>query len=294
MNSQDSIKESDPRAERTWRALGEVAGHPIVAAWRDQARKVRTPQRRGWAIAAALVVALAGAWGYGVLHERAPQKQVYRTEQPITVGDGEIKTVSTARGKQRVILLTDGSQITLNTSSRARVHYSGALRGVQLLEGEALFDVAKDPRRPFVVAAADRQVVALGTAFGVRLDGTAVQVTLVEGSVAVDKVKLSPGQQLIAEARQTPIVRTVDTARATSWRDGWLVLNRDTVREAIKEVSRYTDEEIVCDDPRLMDLHVSGTFRTGEIEGFLNALAEIHPLTVERSRRGALRLVLRD
>ncbi len=294
MNAEISRKESDPRTERTWRALGEVAAHPVVAAWRDQARKARAPQYRWWATAATAVLVVAGAVAYGLLHDGPAQQHVNQAEEAVTVANGEVKTVSTARGKQRTIMLADGSRITLNTSSRADVDYRGAARRVRLFEGEALFDVAEDPQRPFVVEAADRQVVALGTAFGVRLDGSALQVTLVEGRVAVDKLELEPGQQLLAEARRTPIVRTVDVARATSWRNGWLVLSRDTVREAIKEVSRYTDEQIVCDDPRLMDLRVSGTFRTGEVEGFLNALSEIHPLDVERRRRGEVHLVLRD
>jgi transmembrane sensor len=282
----------DVSRERTWRALGELADHPAVVAWREQARAARATYHR-WTIAASLVLALASAIAYRApeLHEVAPQSA--RTEQTIMVAEGEVRTVSTARGMRRAVKLPDGSTITLNTASRVEIDYSGADRHVNLLEGEAMFDVAKNPQRPFVVAAAGRQVVALGTAFGVRLDGQAMQVTLVEGSVAIGEVQLEPGQQLIAAAMQPPVVRDVDIEQATSWRTGWLVLERETVRDAIREVARYTDEQIICDDPRLMELRVSGAFRIGEVEDFLDALAEIHPITVERPHRGELRLVLR-
>jgi transmembrane sensor len=266
----------NPRTERTWQALGEMADHPVVAAWRDQARKTRAPRRAPWAIAAAILVLLIAGGTYRTWIEREPD------------------VMATARGERNTINLDDGSRVTLNTSSRMRVDFNQQRRRVQLLEGEALFEVAKDAVRPFIVLAADREVVALGTSFGVRLDGSSVQVTLVEGRVAVDSVELEPGQQLVAEARRAPVVRVVDVTREISWQNGWIVLNRDTVREAIKEVSRYTDERIICDDARLAALHVSGTFRTGEVDAFLDALAEIHPLTVERPRPAELRLVWRE
>ncbi len=286
---------SDDRSQRTWQALGEVADHPVVAAWRDQARKTRAPRRMPWAVAAGVAVVSVGALSYWASHQKGVGVPLAgKVEKTVVVADGVLESFATARGERRKALLADGSSITLNTSSRATVDYRGNSRSVRLLEGEALFEVAKDSRRPFVVTAAGRQVVALGTAFGVRLEGTAVQVTLVDGRVAVDKVELAPGQQWHAESAGQPVIRAVDVARATSWKNGWLVLNRDTVSDAVREVSRYTEERIICDDPRLAGLHVSGTFRTGEVESFLNALSEIHPLSVERSRPGELRLVWRE
>lgn len=283
------LQSSDARTQRTWQALGEVADHPVVAAWRDQARKKRAP-RMQWALAAAVVMMLtAGVVAYVVIERPAPASG----NSVAAVANGEYKTVATARGGRRKVLLADGSRIVLNTLSRVKVDYRGTSRRIELLEGEALFEVAKDPHRPFVVVAADREIKALGTSFGVRLDGPALQVTLVEGRVAVGQLELKPGQQLIEREKQAPFIRKVDVARTLSWQSGWLVLNRDTVRDAIREISRYANERITC-DPRLLDLHVSGTFRTGEIDTFVVALAEIHPLTVEQPSPGVLHLAWRE
>ncbi|MBL8268828.1 FecR family protein [Steroidobacter sp.] len=293
MNNPKSREVIEARTQRTLQALDEVADHPVVAAWRDKARKTRAPRRTPWAIAATLALML-GVSGYWAFQQNTAQLLTRSSSAVVMIADNDFKTVTAAHGERRQLLLADGSRVTLNTSSRIELDYRGKLRVARLLAGEAMFEVAKDPQRPFIVTAADRQVVALGTAFNVRLNGPALQVTLVEGSVAVGEVVLKPGEQLIASAQRVPVVRTVDVTSAISWQNGWLVLHRDTVREAIKEVSRYTDKQIVCDDPRLLDLRISGTFRTGEVEGFLNALTAIHPLTVEQARSGELQLVWRE
>jgi len=277
------------RSERTWRALGEIAEHPVVAAWRDKARKTgraRPIWRTSVAVAATLVLAVGA---YAILRYRA--------------SDGaDQRVATTALGERRNLILSDGTRVALNTATRLDVDYRGSIRRVRLVRGEALFTVARDSRRPFVVMAADRQVVALGTAFGVRLDGSAVKVTLVEGRIEVksaqgdgrDAVELKPGQQWIAKKAEPALVRDTDVARATSWQDGWIVFNRDNVRDAIDEVSRYTRERIVCDDPRIATLRVSGTFRTGEVDDFIDALTKLHPLSVERQRPGEIQLKWRE
>lgn len=295
MSIPESHKVVEARARRTWQALEEVADHPVVAAWRDKARKAQAPRRVPWVIAATVAFMLVGISGYWVFFQQQPSQLLAdRPDAVVTVANGEFKVVSAARGERRQLMLADGSRITLNTSSRIELDYRGKLRLARLLAGEALFEVARDPQRPFIVSAADRQVVALGTAFSVRMEGPALQVTLVEGRVAVGEVVLKPGEQLLASVQRPLVVRTVDVTKAISWQNGWLVLNRDTVREAIKEVGRYTEQQISCSDQRLLDLRVSGTFRTGEIEDFLNALTAIHPVAVERSRSGELQLVWRE
>jgi transmembrane sensor len=288
-----SAKQSsqDLRSERTWRALGEVAEHPIVAAWRDKARKTTAPHPRFavpvWAAAAAVLAIAVGL--YFVLG--------YRNSS----GESELRTAATALGEMQRLVLSDGSKVALNTASRVDVHYSGAVREIRLVKGEALFTVAKDSRRPFIVTAAGRQVLALGTAFGVRLDGTAVKVTLLEGRVEVKEadvqrrgIELKPGQQLVAEAEKAAVVRNADVRRATSWQDGWIILNGDTVRTAIDEVNRYTRERITCDDLRIATLRVSGTFRTGEIKDFIDALTKLHPLIVDRAQPEEISLKWRE
>ena len=84
-------------------------------------------------------------------------------------GDGDL--YATKVGEQQLVVLDDGTRMTLNTDTRVRVEIGPDLRSVNVQAGEALFEVAKDPRRPFVVHVADSEVVALGTVFSVRLRG---------------------------------------------------------------------------------------------------------------------------
>ena len=95
---------------------------------------------------------------------------------------------STGKGETKVVALKDGSVVTLNTASEIRVNYSDAVRAVELVRGEALFDVAKNKARPFVVAAGDTSVRVVGTSFTVRhFDAAPVQVLVREGIVEVFK-----------------------------------------------------------------------------------------------------------
>ena len=109
---------------------------------------------------------------------------------------GSADTYSTGTGQRSTVMLQDGSVVELNSRTRIHVAFGDERRSVALLEGQAIFRVAKDARRPFVVRAGDREIVAVGTAFDVRLDASTVRVTLIEGKVAVtpkggaDDVKL--------------------------------------------------------------------------------------------------------
>jgi transmembrane sensor len=286
MSESGETKNRADREARAWQALGEVADHPVVAAWRDQARQARPPRptlRYGrWALAAALVLMIAGGLTFGLLARVAHAPESY----------------ATGLGERRTLTLTDGSSVTLNTSSRIEVAYRAGERAITLHSGQAAFDVAPDSRRPFVVSAAGRRIRALGTIFDVHVHGVELEVTLLEGKVSVTGqgpvIELAPGQQLAAAAGAAPAIRAADIARVTGWRSGWIVFDRSSLAEAIEEVGRYTRERIVCDDPRLQGLHVSGTFRTGEVDGFIDALAQVHPLTIDRSVPGEVRLTWRE
>src|SRR5690606_15701139 len=94
-------------------------------------------------------------------------------------------TYSTGIGQRSTVTLQDGSIVELNAQTRIKVAFGAERRSVQLLDGQAIFRVAKDASRPFVVHAGDREIIALGTAFDVRLDPSAMRVTLLEGKVAV-------------------------------------------------------------------------------------------------------------
>jgi transmembrane sensor len=98
---------------------------------------------------------------------------------------GQWNTYSTGIGEQRSIVLKDGSTVELNSRSRVRARFSDAERDIDLVEGQALFHVAKNPQRPFVVSADGTHIRAVGTQFDVYEKSSGTIVTVVEGKVAV-------------------------------------------------------------------------------------------------------------
>lgn len=217
----------------------------------------------------------------------------------------------TAIGERSTIGLTDGSTVTLNTNSRIVVDYTESEREIRLVRGQGFFEVAKDVNRPFVVVAGKKRVVALGTAFDVRLDGnSAVHVTLVEGLVdvsAVDaapsrtstpesetstSVQLKPGERLFATARGVSEVTQTDVDEQTSWRTGRVIFRNRPLEDVIEELNRYSVQQLVLDkDDRVQNLLVSGIFHTGRASNFVDALETMHPLEAQRTGRNELTLV---
>lgn len=204
----------------------------------------------------------------------------------------------TAAGQRLAVVLKDGSTLTLNTDSRAIVRYRDDTRGVNLVKGQALFEVAKDPAHPFVVTAGGRKVTALGTAFDVRVSGQHFAVTLIEGRIKVEQetpagrtevrtmkpAQLTAGEQLVATAADAaPIVREANVQRETSWRNGQLIFENDRLADAVKEINRYGGRRVVLDDARLGELRVSGIFNTGNTAVFVETLTNYFPLRVAES-----------
>jgi transmembrane sensor len=157
----------------------------------QQARRVThaRPVRRSWlAIAAsALIVALAGAAWWQA--ERFP---IYTTDI----------------GERRSITLTDGSTVDLNARSKLRVEFSNNERRVELLDGQALFQVAKDKNRPFIVASGEATVRAVGTQFDVYRKPNGTTVTVLEGRVAVYSTVYVESAAPTPASAPTPNVRS--------------------------------------------------------------------------------------
>lgn len=222
---------------------------------------VTPPCRLTWsrplAAAAVVVVALVGAWSYF-------QRDTY----------------STAVGEQRSIALADGSTVELNARSRLRVRFSDEARTVELLEGQALFQVKKDPSRPFVVHSDDTSIRAVGTQFDVYRKAGGTIVTVVEGRVAVrDRstglvasletqvaadapVLLSAGERLIVTASlDDPPVR-VDASTATAWTRRELIFDVTPLDEVVAEFNRYNTRRLFVDDAQLRSLRITAIFRS--------------------------------
>ena len=262
-----------------------------VRALRDAAlRASKQHRRRFWA---GVVAASCGVIGVGVtlwsssfLHERLDP-----AFSRLGAHFKSHESYSTGVGQSSTFVLEDGSSVELDAQSKLDVAFTEHRRAVVLLEGQALFNVAKTSSRPFVVSAGDREIVALGTIFHVRLDERSVQVTLLEGKVRVEEtgsresggsgVVLTPGKQLteLREAGET--VRDVDVAKVTGWRDGRIFLEDLSLAEAAAEMNKHSAVQIRVTGAQIEHLRVNGMFRAGDPEAFARAVADYFPVTVE-------------
>lgn len=196
-----------------------------------------------------------------------------------------LRAISTEVGEQRTLVLEDGSRIYLNTSSKVRVDYDERHRRIELSRGEALFEVAKDKKRPFVVVAGDRQVKALGTTFVVRQDANALAITLVEGQVEVASVLaenaeretptlLTPGQRITLKSDAPPVLDVPAIEKVTAWRQGQVAFDDVTLAEAIHEMNRYSSVKLMVKEPKAGAVRVGGYFRMGDSASFARAVAQ--------------------
>lgn len=199
---------------------------------------------------------------------------------------------ATAIGEQRLVKLEDGSWITLNTSTVIRARQDRSRRYVVLEQGEAIFDVAKDGTRPFVVAIGSEEVRATGTSFLVRRQSNAVSVTLLEGAVAVEQRRRPwSGRQEPRAAMhagqswhsQDNTLRDLEHARLEqliAWRRGEIVFDNLALRDAIAEMNRYSAKPLVIQLPAAGDLPVSGVFRIRDAAEFAQTVAALYELRV--------------
>lgn len=215
-------------------------------------------------------------------------------------------------GKQEHVL-ADGSKIILNTNSKVEVDYRSDQRRVRLLEGEVLFDVAHDISRPFLVYAGDGIVRAVGTAFTVHLYGNEFDVIVTEGSVELSSVLPEPVAKLdeskprklaslgIVKAghkakyensvASIATLSEVEMSAKTSWRNGVITFNGETLEEVIEEVSRYTEMKIDIGDADLKSLQVGGVFKAGDTASVFNNLKANFGIDSVKTEAGAIVLV---
>lgn len=274
------------RVESAWQSADRVARDPdilkVAQDALDRKPKPRRIDRRTvtWMGFGVIGASAAAAAGFAFLHT------------------GPSDSYSTAVGQQLPITLADGSSIRLDTDSALRVRYEKGRRMIFLDRGQALFNVAHDPSRPFVVQAGATSVTALGTVFDVRRAADQIRVTLVTGSVAVRdagtagerKWRLAPGEQVKVRPKAAQ-VEAVDGLTATSWSQGQLVFQDTPMVEAVAEVNRYLPHKIVLAAPSVRDVRVNGVFNTGDRDAFVAAVSEVMGLTRQVQPDGSIRLV---
>lgn len=217
---------------------------------------------------------------------------------------------TTAIGEQRSVVLDDGTRMLLNTDTHVHVRMQSDRRTVDVDDGEALFEVAKDASRPFIVRVAGSEVVAVGTAFAVRYvdspqKANVLAVTLIEGQVTVQParergheglapaklVTLKPGERLQidhgANGNHGPVVSSVDrpnVEQTIAWKRSEAVFQDVPLASAVDEMNRYNRTQVVLlGNLPAAGLRVSGVFRTGDSAQFARAVAALHGLTVHEN-----------
>jgi len=237
---------------------------------KKRAGGIRAP--RAWA--AMLVLALGGAIAAYFL---AYDPDTYRADI------GAIKVIS----------LADGSTVTLNTNTVVHVRLSGTARRIDLERGEAFFEVAKDPGRPFLVSAAGERVIAVGTQFSVLRRAADTRVVVTEGKVKVEEFKggaaVGPATELpagsIAQVGSAGVLvkqGSLEEAEAyTSWRSGYITLNDTELATAVAEFNRYNKKQLVIGDPSIATLRVGGNLRAANVEAFVRVLEEGFPVRAQ-------------
>ncbi|HEX6858598.1 MAG TPA: FecR domain-containing protein [Caulobacteraceae bacterium] len=274
----DAWLAEDAAHEAAFEATGDVfdffdehaAAPEMMRARRDAIDRAQRKAGRRWgrwtAPAPARIaagVAAAVVLGAGV-YPLVDGKDVYRTDF----------------GERRMVTLADGSKISLDGETKLIVHYGKGARELKLVSGQARFDVAKDPLRPFKVEARGQTVAATGAAFNIDASAPNVCVTLIEGRLLVlhkdaKPTELESGQQLIAAAR--PVVERANLTEATAWQQGKIIFDDEPLAEAVERVNRYSERKVVV-DPSARAQHVSGVFNAGDVDAFVEAVTYYLPV----------------
>lgn len=274
--------EFDARAQDVLAALSETTDldlppAPVVTLKPRVAR--RSPPSRWWvgaggaALAAGLALAVMPSFLTG------PQAQ----------------TFVTAKGQHQHIALADGTGIDLDAETRLSVTLSGSERRVALAEGQAIFDVVHDERRPFTVHAGGRVVRDVGTQFDVRKRGADLTVTVAKGRVEIGSegaatlsraIFLDPGQRLEIEPSGVAQMTLVDPQETFSWRSGRLVYRERPLAEVVADLNRQFVEQTRISDPELGKTPITGVIVLDNPRAVMSRLSLMLPIRTVVSDKG--------
>jgi len=257
------------------------SGPPDLGDLELRYRREGESNRGRWRSRAAAALALAAIGLVGTMGWRAE-----RSHQAI---------FSTALGQIESTTLQDGSHVTLSSDSRIEVSMDRARREVRLARGEAIFEVAHEPDRPFVVQADAVRATAIGTRFSVRQDGHRQRVVVTEGrvrfehsagdaTVAPPVSLLSAGNVAFASDAGVRIesMPPGEAERLLEWRSGFLAFEDASLADAAAEFNRYNPRRLELADAAVADLRIGGNFRWGNPDGFANLLERAFPVRAER------------
>jgi transmembrane sensor len=203
---------------------------------------------------------------------------------------------ATGKGQHQRVALADGSVIDLDAETRLRVTLAGSERRVALAEGQAIFDVVHDVRRPFTVEAGGRQVRDVGTQFDVRARNGQLTVTVARGRVevgsagAAQPVLLGPGQRFDIGPSGAAQLSAVDPAETFSWRAGRLVYRAQPLGEVVADLNRQFVEQTAIADPDLANLPITGVIVLDNPRAVMTRLSLMLPIRAVPSDKGLMLL----
>jgi transmembrane sensor len=246
------------------------------------------PQRRpaasrGWLIAGGLAAAATIA--------------IALTPTILIAPAGKAAAFATDKGQRRAVTLADGSTVDLNAGSRLQVSLGASERRVVMGEGEAVFDVAHDPARPFVIAAGDRDVRVVGTRFDVRRRDGQLTVSVERGVVEVEPAdgapgrgfRLHPGQRLDhLEGAGDVKLTAIDPAQIAPWKTGRLIFRDRPLAEVVADLNQQFAKPIVLQDAALGEARVSGVLVLDDEAAVIRRLALLAPIKALPSADGVI------
>jgi len=286
-------------AWRAWQAIGET---PIALNenWREEAAALQlTPTARlakaarsrtfRFGLPTALAASIAALLLMPQMHRTAP------TPPP------ELR-VATAVAETRTLALDDGSRVTVGAHSGVDVAFAPEARRVILNSGQAYFEVAHDPARPFIVLAGNAEIRVTGTKFDVTRIGDDVRVSVLEGRVEVRRHSApaaAPEQVLTAGQRSVLVAdagfRPAQPAAvpAGEWRTGRLYYADAPLSEILADAQRYSAVRIRVADDRVANMRLTASFRANDMNHFVNDIEAALPVTAEHRADGSIVLTQR-
>ena len=280
--------------EETWDTLdGLVKDQPHVAILSSRKKDRFINSKIKWV---ASFAAVAATLAIVLINQFSQPENIYTV------------SLQTMVGQQKTYTLKDGSIITLNTDSKLDVSFADQKRSITLDQGQAFFEVAKDPERPFIVSAGITATQAIGTKFDVyRMTDGNIRISVVEGIVevthpnATNNIKHHLAQQLTKDeiltvTPQLAATKTVDgkLENQLSWKVGVLDFNASPLENVIFEVNRYGQKKIIIKDDRIKSFEVSGIFKISDLDTFVSTIKNILPINVVDSKNSELYLRTED
>ncbi|MDN5289679.1 MAG: hypothetical protein JWR38_5958 [Mucilaginibacter sp.] len=280
LDRQDELTASEQATFQAWRAASPDHAHAydimrhamldpalLEASSVVPAPRILNARVLGWGMAGLAALAAAVV----ILFAQTP----VRSPAPASVV--AVRDYATGLAQRADWRLADNSHLYLNADSAIKVQYQARARNLSLARGEAIFEVAKDPSRPFHVTAHAVTVTAVGTMFGVDLMNDAVGVHVYHGVVTVAEdggrvTTLRKGDWLMLDPRQGAQNGRFDPATYQNWRTDWLEADKMPLSYVVAKLNRYTSQPIVIADAALEGTQLTGRFHLSDTDATLRVI----------------------